>query len=172
MDPLQLLYIAGSTLIGGLTGLFLAKRKQQQQPNNPTFSPPKYEEQEENFSHNFPNFDAKMVFVARKDLKMTRSEVASLVSCCTLRTFDAAYMINRPLLFHWRQVAQAKIVTCCQSEEEIQTIFETATAMDVPVAMMNLKRSGKEQLDTPGVIGLFGTREQVDPITGHLKLYN
>ncbi|KAH7830429.1 putative peptidyl-tRNA hydrolase, PTH2 family [Monocercomonoides exilis] len=120
----------------------------------------------------FPHFDAKMVLVARKDVKMDRSQIGAECGRATLETYHSASEIRPKLLHQWRTIAQAKIVCSAFSEQELLELYNAANADELPTGIVYSSDPTNSAQKIPTVIGIFGRNDEVNKITGKLKLFN
>lgn len=114
----------------------------------------------------------KMVLVANMSLKMGTGKLAAQVGHATLGVYRQAMNTEagRSAVDSWTRHGQVKIVVRGNSTEELMDMCKAAK--DGGCFCYLVQDAGYTQIP-PGsrtVLGVFGTVEQVDAITGHLKL--
>lgn len=114
----------------------------------------------------------KMVFVANMELKMGIGKLAAQVGHATLSLFleiqhNKAFEAD---LNSWLSNGSMKIVLKGRNAEELIDLFKKAKEAGLPAYI--IQDAGRTQI-APGsrtVLGIFGSNEEVDKITGELKL--
>lgn len=114
--------------------------------------------------------DLRQVIAVRRDLKMTRGKEAAQAGHAILDSIIPR--LEDPVVQDWYQNSQAKIVVSVDSEEDLLALADKASDAGVHVA--KIIDEGRTMFNGVRTLtcAAFGpaTREQLDPITGHLKL--
>ncbi len=121
-------------------------------------------------------FRIKQVILVRRDLQMGRGKAAAQAahaSCeAVFRILEGGSERWRRWLEEWRREGQAKIVLRVESLEELTRLLAEAERRGLPTSLV--RDAGRTQLE-PGTVtaGAIGPApaEEIDRITGHLKLY-
>ncbi|KAL7293907.1 hypothetical protein TKK_0012638 [Trichogramma kaykai] len=114
---------------------------------------------------------SKLVLVIRNDLKMGKGKVAAQCGHASVGAYRLA--VKRPnVLKAWEACGQTKITLKCDSEEQMMELHQTAKAIGL---ISHVVRDAGQTQVAPGsktvcAIGP-GPADQIDQITGHLKLY-
>jgi PTH2 family peptidyl-tRNA hydrolase len=114
----------------------------------------------------------KMVFVANMGLKMGTGKLAAQVGHATLGVYRTAQRTDegQAALEAWRSHGEVKIVVKGQTTEQLIDLFKQAK--DANLHAYLVQDAGYTQIP-PGsrtVLGIFGPVEDVDVVTGALKL--
>lgn len=113
----------------------------------------------------------KMVLVVRTDLKMGKGKSAAQCCHATLGCYKQAKKNSRAALKAWEGCGQPKVVVKCSSEDELMALYQNARASGLTCSLV--RDAGRTQI-SPGSKTVLGVgpalEEQVDLITGHLKL--
>lgn len=114
----------------------------------------------------------KMVFVANMSLKMGTGKLAAQVGHACLGVYQHAMKSEegRAGIDSWTRLGQVKIVLKGQSTEQLMDLFKAAK--DAGCHAYLVQDAGYTQIP-PGsrtILGIFGTKEAVDSVTGELKL--
>nr|ALS04193.1 mitochondrial peptidyl-tRNA hydrolase 2-like protein [Acartia pacifica] len=116
--------------------------------------------------------DTKMVLVARNDLKTGKGKAAAQCSHATLDAYIQAKKASPKYLKAWRMTGQPKVTLKCESEDELHNLL--AQARSLKLVSTVIADAGRTQI-VPGsktVLAIGpGPSEQIDLVTGHLKLY-
>lgn len=119
--------------------------------------------------------ETKMVIVMRKDLAMTKGKYvaqgshASLGLVLDLQRRKSVY--HDVLLDKWLRESFVKVCVFVKSEEELHEIYNEAINKGEAVKLITDK--GLTMFDgvkTDTCLAILGYRENVDEITGHLRL--
>jgi len=121
-------------------------------------------------------FKLKQVILVRRDLEMGRGKAAAQAahaSCeAVFRILDSKMRLWNAWLEEWRREGQAKIVLRVDSLQELLSLLDQAEKRGLPTSLV--RDAGRTQLE-PGTVtaGAIGPApaEEIDRITGHLKLY-
>ena len=121
-------------------------------------------------------FRIKQVILVRRDLQMGRGKAAAQAahaSCeAVFRILEGGSERWRRWLEEWRREGQAKIVLRVESLDELTRLLAEAERRSLPTSLV--RDAGRTQLE-PGTVtaGAIGPApaEEIDRITGHLKLY-
>uniref|UniRef100_A0A1I7XJC4 peptidyl-tRNA hydrolase n=1 Tax=Heterorhabditis bacteriophora TaxID=37862 RepID=A0A1I7XJC4_HETBA len=114
----------------------------------------------------------KMVLVVNTSLKMGTGKMAAQVGHATLGVYRQAMgsEMGQEAVSAWIRHGQVKIVVKGQSTEQLMDMYKTAK--DTGCFCYLVQDAGYTQIP-PGsrtILGVFGTVEQVDAVTGGLKL--
>lgn len=114
----------------------------------------------------------KMVLVANMSLKMGTGKLAAQVGHATLGTYRQAMNSEQgqAAVSDWTRRGQVKIVVKGQSTEQLLDLVKVAK--DAGCFYYLVQDAGYTQIPAGSrtVLGVFGTVEQVDAVTGGLKL--
>lgn len=114
----------------------------------------------------------KMVFVANTSLKMGAGKMAAQVGHATLGVYQQAMRseAGREMVKHWTRVGQVKIVVKGESTEQLVELSKASN--NAGVFSYLVADAGYTQIPAGSrtVLAVFGPVEQVDAITGGLKL--
>lgn len=114
-----------------------------------------------------------MLFVVNGSLRMSSGKMAAQVAHCAVDLYQD--IIDRRLqgLNFWRIAGQTKIVVRADSTEELMGL-EARASQNRSIATSMIRDAGRTEIASGSItcLGLFGTSDQLDPITGHLKLMN
>jgi PTH2 family peptidyl-tRNA hydrolase len=131
----------------------------------------------------------KQVIVFRNDLKMPTGKAIAQGAHASMKVFfdrisdldplngfDEGYpFITIPVtpeMHAWICGIFTKITLGCDSETELQALYEAAKAKDLPCSL--IQDAGKTVFNVPTVTCIAigpAKSDQIDPITGHLKMY-
>lgn len=114
----------------------------------------------------------KMVFVVNSDLKMSIGKIAAQVGHATLGLyrFLQDHQEHKTGLAQWEKSGCKKIVV--KGDNVRQLLDLKKRAYELHIANIMVHDAGRTQVD-PGsltVFAVFGKHEQIDPLTGSLKL--
>jgi len=111
----------------------------------------------------------KQVMIMREDLGMSPGKLAAQTAHASLLAYDKA---DKDHIDAWKRSGVTKIVLGVWSESELIDLYKTAVARYLPAALVT--DEGRTDVP-PGTITGAGIgpapAEQIDEITGHLKLY-
>ncbi|CAL9219374.1 unnamed protein product [Arabidopsis halleri] len=112
----------------------------------------------------------KMVLVVRNDLKMGKGKVAAQCSHATLGLYKKLLQRAPRALNRWEYCAQPKVVVKIESEEEMLVLQERARTLKLPTHITI--DAGKTQIapNSRTVMAILGPVDNVDEVTGGLKL--
>nr|ACO14980.1 Peptidyl-tRNA hydrolase 2, mitochondrial precursor [Caligus clemensi] len=126
-------------------------------------------------SMSFMNFlcqQTKMVFLVRSDLGLGKGKVASQVAHAAILCYQSAQRSNSKYLTPWESTGQMKVVLKVLDEEEMNRLAMEAEQSGLTTGLV--RDAGRTQIPsgTKTVIGIGpNSLEEIDRITGHLKLY-
>uniref|UniRef100_A0A0N5BAX8 peptidyl-tRNA hydrolase n=1 Tax=Strongyloides papillosus TaxID=174720 RepID=A0A0N5BAX8_STREA len=114
----------------------------------------------------------KMVLVVNMALGMGKGKLAAQVGHAVLGTYKHAMKTpeGQTAISHWEKVGQVKVVVKGQDTEQLMDIFKASK--DKGLWSYIVQDAGYTQIP-PGsrtVVGIFGPVEDVDDVTGSLKL--
>ncbi|KAL1211454.1 hypothetical protein V5N11_023469 [Cardamine amara subsp. amara] len=112
----------------------------------------------------------KMVLVVRNDLKMGKGKIAAQCSHATLGLYKKLLQRAPKVLNRWEYCAQPKVVVKIESEEEMLVLQERAKSLKLPTHITI--DAGKTQIapNSRTVMATLGPVDNVDDVTGGLKL--
>lgn len=105
-----------------------------------------------------------MLFVVNGSLCMSSGKMSAQVANCAIDLYQKLIEKNSKSLNYWHEYGETKIVVRGQSTKELIDIESRAKTNS------SIVTSIIEDAGSITCIGLFGTNEQLNPITGHLKL--
>jgi len=114
----------------------------------------------------------KMVLCIRTDLGMQKGKVAAQCAHAALGCYKKAVKNNSPALQAWEKTGQTKICLKVENEEALLNLAGVAKVHGLTWCIV--RDAGKTQVSsgTMTVIGIGpASAEDVDKLTGHLKLY-
>jgi len=113
----------------------------------------------------------KMLFIVNGSLSMSSGKMAAQVAHCAVDLFQQILDRRMMALNFWRISGQRKIVVRGDSAEELLDI-EQRVSVNRSVVTSIIRDAGRTEISSGSItcLGLFGTDNQLDPITGHLKL--
>ena len=117
--------------------------------------------------------DFKMLFVVNGELKMGVGKTAAQVAHATLGLYSHLQNGNVQNISNvatWEISGARKIVVDGKGVSELEAIRNIALSRNIPIFCV--KDAGKTQIPAGSftVLALFGSDEELDGITGHLKL--
>ena len=116
-------------------------------------------------------FTYKMLFVVNGSLPMSSGKLAAQVAHSAIDLYQQ--ILNRRLiaLNFWSISGQKKIVVRANSAEELLDI-QQRVSVHKSVLTSIIRDAGRTEIASGSItcLGIFGTNDQLDPITGHLKL--
>jgi len=128
------------------------------------------------FHVNLPSFslagNSKMVLIVRTDLGMTKGKAAAQCAHAALGCYKKAVKSNAAALEAWEKTGQAKI---CLKIDNAEAMMDLATkARENGIAWSVVRDAGRTQVEA-GSLTVLGIGpadvNDIDQITGHLKLY-
>lgn len=118
------------------------------------------------------NGEYKMVILIRNDLGMSKGKAVAQACHATLVAYKSALQQSPSALKAWDLQGQPKVTLRVDSESDLVALVRRARASNLVGEL--IRDAGRTQLE-PGTrtVGAIGPakREQVDAVTGHLKLY-
>ena len=126
----------------------------------------------------------KQVIVIRKDLNMRKGKMCAQAAHASMKVIldridlSESWNGNKVKvdftedMYEWLEGTFTKIVTGCESEEELETLYRKAKIQKIPCAMIvdnGYTEFHEEHTKTAIAIGPAKS-ELIDKITGHLKL--
>ncbi|XP_045591880.1 peptidyl-tRNA hydrolase 2, mitochondrial [Procambarus clarkii] len=116
--------------------------------------------------------EVKLVLIVRNDLKMGKGKVAAQCSHATLKAYKQTKKKNPRLLKAWEMNGQPKVVLKVDDEPSMMDL--ASLARDAGLTVSIIQDAGRTQIAAGSrtVLGVGpGSKELVDTVTGHLKLY-
>lgn len=113
----------------------------------------------------------KMLFVVNGSLSMSSGKIAAQVAHSALDLYQKILDQRLHSINFWKITGQRKIVVRANSTEELHEIEQRAAANRTVVTSL-IHDAGRTEIASGSVtcLGLYGTDNQLDPITRHLKL--
>jgi len=116
--------------------------------------------------------NCKMVLVVRTDLGMQKGKAAAQCAHAALGCYKKAVKSNSSALAAWEKFGQAKVCLKVDSEESMLSL--AAKAREAGLTWTIVRDAGRTQVEAGSmtVLGIGpGPVEDIDKITGHLKMY-
>jgi PTH2 family peptidyl-tRNA hydrolase len=115
----------------------------------------------------------KMLFIVNGSLSMSSGKMATQVAHAAVDLYQQIVNRRMQALGFWDVSGQRKIVVRGNSTEELLDIEQKASANRSIVTAI-IRDAGLTEIPSGSItcLGLFGTNNQLDPITRHLKLMN
>lgn len=117
----------------------------------------------------------KQVIVIRKDLNMRKGKMVAQGAHASLKAYIAASFDHGKtgnfIAAEWMLTLGTKICVSVDSEAELKEIFDKADAAKLPVVI--IKDAGLTEFKEPTLTACAigpASAEEIDKITGHLKL--
>lgn len=112
-----------------------------------------------------------MLFIVNGSLKMSSGKVAAQVAHSAIDLYRKLVEKQSKSLDNWEECGETKIVVRGNSTEELIDI-ESRAKTDPSITTSIIEDAGLTEIASGSItcVGLFGTNEQLNPITGHLKL--
>ena len=111
----------------------------------------------------------KQVLVMREDLNMSSGKLAAQACHASLGAYELA---DKDHIDEWKRAGTTKVVLGVTSEHHLIQLYKLATSRYLPVFLV--ADEGRTEV-VPGTITGLGIGpapiEQIDEITGHLRLY-
>ena len=112
-----------------------------------------------------------MVFIARKDLKLSAGKLAAQVGHATAECITKAERAEPRMLDRYMRLGQRKVVCQASSEAELRRLFGEAKAAGIMAALIKDARDTEIAPGTVTVVGLGpDEKDKIDSITGSLPL--
>ena len=112
-----------------------------------------------------------MVFIARKDLKLSAGKLAAQVGHATAECITKAERTEPSLLDRYMKLGQRKVVCQAGNEDELRRLFGEAKAAGIIAALITDAGHTEIPAGTVTVVGLGPcSRDEIDVITGALPL--
>ena len=112
-----------------------------------------------------------MVFIARKDLKLSAGKLAAQVGHATAECITKAERTEPSLLDRYMKYGQRKVVCQAGNEDELRRLFGEAKAAGIIAALITDAGHTEIPAGTVTVAGLGpSSRDKIDAITGSLPL--
>ncbi|CAF1339443.1 unnamed protein product [Adineta steineri] len=113
----------------------------------------------------------KMLFIVNGSLPMSSGKLAAQVAHCAIGLYQQILNRRMMALQFWNISGQKKIVVRGNSAEELLEIEQRAS-INKSIVTSIIRDAGRTEIAGGSItcLGLFGTNNQLDPITGHLKL--
>ncbi len=115
----------------------------------------------------------KMLFIVNGSLSMSSGKMAAQVAHCAIDLYQEIVKRRMQSLNFWTISGQRKIVVRGDSTEELLDI-QQRISVNKSVVTSIIHDAGLTEVASGSItcLGLFGTDNQLDPITRHLKLMN
>ena len=115
----------------------------------------------------------KMLFIVNGSLSMSSGKIAAQVAHCAIDLYQKIVERRMMAINFWNISGQRKIVVRGDSTEDLIDI-ERRAATNKSIVTSITQDSGRTEVARGSItcVGLFGTNDQLDPVTGHLKLLN
>lgn len=119
--------------------------------------------------------ETKMVIVMRKDLNMTKGKYVAQGSHAALGTVlgiqNSDNVHHKEILNKWLNAAFVKVCVSVNSLEELHEIYDKAVEQgEATVLITDNGLTMFNGVKTDTCLAILGYREDLDKITGHLKL--
>jgi len=112
-----------------------------------------------------------MVFIARKDLKLSAGKLAAQVGHATAECITKAERTEPRLLDRYMKVGQRKVVCQAANEDELRRLFGEAKEAGIIAALITDAGHTEIPAGTVTVVGLGpDKRDKIDSITDSLPL--
>lgn len=113
----------------------------------------------------------KMLFIVNGSLTMSSGKMAAQVAHAAVDLYQKILEQRLMGINFWRISGQKKIVVRSDSSEELLDI-ERRISINKSVVTSMIRDAGLTEIPSGSItcLGLFGTANQLDPVTGHLKL--
>lgn len=113
----------------------------------------------------------KMLFVVNGSLRMSSGKMAAQVAHCAIDLYQKLLSKKSPSVVYWNEYGATKIVVRGRSTEELLDLQSRAKNNPLIVTSM-IEDAGRTEIASGSMtcLGLFGKNEDINPITGHLKL--
>ncbi len=115
----------------------------------------------------------KMLFIVNGSLSMSSGKMAAQVAHSAIDLYQQILDRRMMALNFWKIAGQKKIVVRGDSTEELLDI-EQRVSINKSILRSTIHDAGRTEIPSGSItcLGLFGTDNQLDPITRHLKLMN
>mgnify|MGYP001809205557 FL=1 len=112
-----------------------------------------------------------MVFIARKDLKLSAGKLAAQVGHATAECITKAERTEPRMLDRYMRVGQRKVVCQAANEDELRRLFGEAKNAGIIASLITDAGHTEIPAGTVTVVGLGpNERDKIDSITGSLPL--
>ena len=112
-----------------------------------------------------------MVFIARKDLKLSAGKLAAQVGHATAEFITKAERTEPRMLDRYMRVGQRKVVCQAANEDELRRLFGEAKNAGIIASLITDAGHTEIPAGTVTVVGLGpNERDKIDTITGSLPL--
>ena len=112
-----------------------------------------------------------MVFIARKDLKLSAGKLAAQVGHATADCITKAERAEPRMLDRYMRVGQRKVVCQAANEDELRRLFGEAKNAGIIASLITDAGHTEIPAGTVTVVGLGpNERDKIDSITGSLPL--
>ncbi len=110
----------------------------------------------------------KQAIIVRTDLKMGKGKIAAQACHASLECYKRA---DKRKIREWELFGQKKVVLKVSSEMELLELHTMAKATDLPCALITDAGHTQIEPSTRTCLGIGpGPDEEIDKLTGHLKL--
>uniref|UniRef100_A0A914HC33 peptidyl-tRNA hydrolase n=1 Tax=Globodera rostochiensis TaxID=31243 RepID=A0A914HC33_GLORO len=116
----------------------------------------------------------KMVFVVNTSLRMGAGKMAAQVGHAAVAVYRLALESDegRNALEHWARHGEMKIVLRADSASQLAELCKQAQQVGLIAQLIHDAGHTQIAAGSCTVLGIFGPREEIDKVTGHLKLHN
>lgn len=113
----------------------------------------------------------KMLFVVNGSLRMSSGKIAAQVAHCAIELYQKLLEKKSKSVFYWHEYGATKIVVRGRSTEELLEL-QTRAKNNPSIVLSMIEDAGRTEITSGSMtcLGLFGKNEDINPITGHLKL--
>lgn len=110
----------------------------------------------------------KQVIVMRTDLKMGKGKIAAQACHASLDCYKKA---DKTKIRKWELLGQKKVVLKVSSERELLELYSIVKQTDIPCSLITDAGHTQIEPSTRTCLGIGpGSDEEIDKLTGHLKL--
>jgi peptidyl-tRNA hydrolase, PTH2 family len=110
----------------------------------------------------------KQVIVVRKDLRLSKGKTAAQVAHASLEAYKKSGFESQS---EWESWGSKKVIVKCEGIREMLEVKKAVTKAKIPCAL--IKDAGRTEVE-PGTVTALGIGpaldEELDPLTGHLKM--
>lgn len=113
----------------------------------------------------------KMLFVVNGSLRMSSGKMAAQVAHCAVDLYQKLLANKSKSVHYWNEFGATKIVVRGRSTEELLEL-QTRVKNNPLIVTSIIEDAGRTEIASGSMtcLGLFGKNEDINPITGHLKL--
>ena len=113
----------------------------------------------------------KMLFVVNGSLRMSSGKMAAQVAHCAIDLYQKLLSNKSKSAVYWNEYGATKIVVRGRSTEELLDL-QSRSKNNSSIVTSMIEDAGRTEIASGSMtcLGLFGKNEDINPITGHLKL--